>query len=180
VRLDIRREDSLDTVVRARSGDVDAFEELVRRHAPSAYRLAAAIVGESRAQDIVQDAFLRAWRAIRGLRDAERFEPWLHRIVANSGRSALRAERRVREVALDASTVDVTAPGDGLGGAEARAMVGAAFRRLSPDHRVVIGLHYGAGLSIGEVAEVLGLPVGTAKSRLAAALVALRADVGAT
>ena len=166
--------------MRARNGEIDAFEELVRRYTPSAYRLAAAIVGEPRAADVVQDAFLHAWRGIRGLRDPERFGPWLYRIVANGSRSVLRVDRRVREIALDETSMARAGGADAreFGAAEARAVVETAFRRLSPDQRTVIGLHYAAGLSIAEVAEALEIPVGTAKSRLAAALAALRLDVG--
>lgn len=164
--------------MRARSGDIDAFEELVRRYTPSAYRLATAIVGEARAADVVQDAFVHAWRGLRALRDPDRFEPWLYRIVANGGRSLLRGERHVREIALERVPDLRDARSGDLGAAEARAVVEGAFRRLSAEHRTVIGLHYGAGLSIAEVAESLEIPVGTAKSRLAVALAVLRSDVG--
>ena len=172
------REERLDAVRLARDGDIDAFETLVRANAPAAYRLALAISGQDLAADVVQDAFLQAWRGLARLRDPDRFVPWLHRIVANRARSTRRAERRVTVVELG-STPDrpMTSSEDGFAAAEARALVDPAFRRLSVAHRTVIGLHYGAGLSLREVADALGVPIGTAKSRLAAALEALRADV---
>lgn len=90
----------------------------------------------------------------------------------------LRTDGRVREIGLDAVVeYDIAIVDGALAAAEARATVEAAFRRLSIDHRAVIGLHYGAGLSLRDVAVALEIPVGTAKSRLSAALAALRSDV---
>jgi len=127
---------------------------------------------------VVQDAFVQAWRGLAGLRDPDRFVPWLHRIAANRARSMLRTDGRVREIGLDAVVeYDIAIVDGALAAAEARATVEATFRRLSIDHRAVIGLHYGAGLSLRDVAVALEIPVGTAKSRLSAALAALRSDV---
>jgi RNA polymerase sigma-70 factor (ECF subfamily) len=136
------------------------------------------MVGETRAPDVVQDAFVQAWRGLAGLRDPDRFVPWLHRIAANRARSMLRADGRIREIGIDAVIeYDLPVLDDAFVAAEARTVVEAAFRRLSIDHRTVIALHYGAGLSLRDVAVALDIPVGTAKSRLSAALTALRFDV---
>jgi RNA polymerase sigma-70 factor (ECF subfamily) len=168
-----------DLVRRAQHGDMDAFEQLVATQTASVYRLARAYVGDAGAPDLAQDVFVAAWRSLPGLRDPGSFGPWLHRIAVNRCRSAVRGSGRVREIPMDAMTIDRTAdPADGLGAVEARAMVGPAFRRLGDDQRAVIALHYAAGLSIRECGEVLGVPEGTAKSRLNAALEALRRDVG--
>lgn len=122
---------------------------------------------------------MQAWRGLPTLRDTDRFVPWLHRIVANRARSVRRAGNRVHEIGLDAVAAGVhPAVGDAFGAAEARVMVEGAFRHLSIDHRTLIGLHYASGLSISDVAAVLEIPVGTAKSRLSAALAALRGAVG--
>jgi RNA polymerase sigma-70 factor, ECF subfamily len=166
-------------VARARDGDLDAFDQLVHQHTPAAYRLALAVVGESLARDLVQEAFLAAWQQLPRLRDPERFGPWLHRIVVNRGRSMLRRGRAVREIPVSAFH-EATLGGRhaALDAAEARAVLAGALAGLSYDQRAVIALHYAAGLSLREVADALDIPVGTAKSRLAAALEALRRRAG--
>lgn len=158
---------------------MDAFEELVTTHTASVYRLARGYLGDAGAPDLAQEVFVAAWRALPGLRDPGSFGPWLHRIAINRCRSAVRGTTRVREIPIDEMTAERTAArGDGFGAVEARAVVGPAFRRLGDDQRAVIALHYAAGLSIRECGEVLGVPEGTAKSRLNTALEALRRDVG--
>ena len=152
-----------------------AFEALVESNTPSVYRLARAYVGDAGAPDVVQDAFLAAWRELPRLRDPDRFEAWLHRIAVNHCRSALRGRSRVREIDLDAADpARASIARDFRVDVEARALVEPAFRRLHEDHRAVIALHYAAGLSLREVAEVLQIPEGTAKSRLNTALTELR------
>ncbi len=173
----VREDRNLDLVVRARNGDLDAFETLVHAHTPAAYRLASSIVGEGLARDVVQDAFLAAWRELARLRDPDRFGPWLYRIVVNRCRSIQRAGRGVREISMNAfHESTIRAEVDDLGPAEARAVIASSFRRLSLEQRSLLSLHYAAGLSIREVADVLQIPVGTAKSRLAAALAILRSS----
>jgi RNA polymerase sigma-70 factor (ECF subfamily) len=175
----MREELHLDLVPRARDGDLDAFDQLVHLHTPAAYRIAVAVVGESLARDLVQDAFLAAWQQLPHLRDPDRFAPWLHRIVVNRGRSMLRRGRAVREIPVTpAHEASLAGPNGGLGAAEARALLSSALAALSFDQRAVIALHYAAGLSLREVAEALDVPVGTAKSRLAGALEALRRSAG--
>jgi RNA polymerase sigma-70 factor (ECF subfamily) len=175
----VREDRNLDLVIRARDGDLDAFESLVYEHTPTAYRLAASIAGESLAGDVVQDSFLAAWRELPHLRDPARFGQWLHRIVVNRSRSILRARRGVREIPVNSlHDASLRAEVDGLVVAEARAVVASSFKRLSLDQRTLLGLHYAVGLSIREVAAILEIPVGTAKSRLAATLASLRDDIG--
>ncbi|HEY5628212.1 MAG TPA: RNA polymerase sigma factor [Candidatus Limnocylindrales bacterium] len=157
---------------------MDAFEQLVTANTPAIYRLARAYTGDAGAQDLAQDAFLAAWRALPGLRDPDRFGPWLHRIALNRCRSSVRGNGRVREIQMPPTMDEPSAAGDFRTAIEARAVVGPAFARLSDDARAVIALHYAAGRSIRECADVLGIPEGTAKSRLNAALAALRAQIG--
>ena len=158
---------------------MDAFGQLVTAQSAAVYRLARAYVGDASAEDLAQDVFIAAWKALPGLRQPERFGPWLHQIALNRCRSAVRGSARVREIPMDGMTLDhAMDPADGYAPVEARAVVGPVFRRLADDHRAVIALHYAAGLSIGECALVLGIPEGTVKSRLNAALEALRRDVG--
>lgn len=158
---------------------MNAFRELVETSTPSIYRLARAYVGETSAPDVVQDVFLAAWRDLPRLRDPELFRPWLHRIAANRCRSVLRSAARVREISMAAEpTHHGAAAPDFRAAVEARSLVGPAFHALPEDHRALIALHYAARLSIHEIALVLDLPDGTVKSRLNAALTALRATVG--
>lgn len=179
VRLVEWREHLPDLVRRAQRGDMDAYEQLVTTQSASVYRLARAYVGDAGAPDLAQEVFVAAWRALPGLRDPDAFGPWLHRIAVNRCRSAVRGNGRVREIPMDDVVADRAAdPRDGFGAAEARAVVGPAFRLLPDDQRAVVALHYAASLSIRECGEVLAIPEGTAKSRLNAALEALRRDVG--
>jgi RNA polymerase sigma-70 factor (ECF subfamily) len=175
----------LEAVIRAREGDAAAFELLVHQHTASVYRLARAIVGETAAPDVVQEAFLAAWRDLPRLRDPDRFRPWLHRIAVNRCRSVLRARGRVREISIEgpagieaAGAGTMTLSADFRSLVEARSELAMAYGRLSVDHRTVLALHYAADLSIHEVAEILGVPSGTAKSRLNGALRAMRNKLG--
>jgi RNA polymerase sigma-70 factor (ECF subfamily) len=157
---------------------MDAFEQLVTANMPAVYRLARAYAGDAGAEDLAQESFLAAWRALPTLREPDRFGPWLHRIALNRSRSSVRGSGRVREIAMDPTFVEPAASGDFRTAVEARAVVRPAFARLSDDARAVIALHYAAGLSIRECGEVLGIPEGTVKSRLNAALTSLRAEIG--
>ena len=154
----------------------EAFAALTRRHVDAAFRLAWAILGSTAdAEDAVQDAFSLAWRKRSSLRDPDRFDAWLVRILVNVCRERLRARARsrVREVAVAAepraeSRPDSPGPDVGLRGA-----VGDALAGLDPDHRIVVVLRYWADLTVDEIAERVGIPAGTVKSRLHYALRAL-------
>ena len=163
----------------AQGGRAEAFEVLVEHYGPNIYRLATAIVGPDEARDIAQETFIAAWRDLPGLRDPDRFEPWLRRILVNRSRNALRSRQRRPTISLS-----VPGPADHLAGAvdfrdaaDARQALDGAFATLSGDQRAVIALHYGADLSISEAAASMGIRAGTAKSRLNAALRRLRAAV---
>ena len=168
----------MDEIVRqARDGRADAFESLVQHFGPGIYRLATAIVGPDDARDVAQESFVAAWRELPRLRNTERFEVWLRRIVINRSRNALRARGRRPSEPLAAMTVAETASRapDFREAVHARQALDAAFERLSADHRAAVVLHYGADLSIRDTAEAMGVAVGTAKSRLNAALGRMRA-----
>jgi RNA polymerase sigma-70 factor (ECF subfamily) len=158
---------------------MDAFAQLVTANTSAVYRLARAYAGDAGAEDLAQEAFLAAWRALPSLREPDSFGPWLYRIALNRCRSSVRGGK-VREIQLEPTMVEPAASGDFRTAVEARAVVGPALARLSDDARAVIALHYAAGRSIRECAEVLGIPEGTAKSRLNAALASLRAEIGRT
>jgi RNA polymerase sigma-70 factor (ECF subfamily) len=153
------------------AGDRDAFRTLVEPSLPRALGVAAILTrSESDAADAVQDALLSAWLGLRSLRDADAFPAWFRRHVV---RAAMRvAKRRGRVVALDLDQPDD--PG-ALDRAVAQRTLGRAFDRLSPDDRVLLALHHYLGLPVAETAGLLGIPQGTVKSRVHAAMDRLRA-----
>jgi RNA polymerase sigma factor (sigma-70 family) len=172
------REGHLDLVARAAKGDRDAFDDLVDLHLADLHRLALVVAGPERAEDVTQDAFLIAWRELPRLRDPERFLPWLRRILVNEARDHVRADRvrgRDRVVGLDLATDRPIAEGLGV---DTLTDLHAALAGLTIDQRAVVGLHYLADLTLPVVAATLGIPVGTAKSRLNAGLTVLRRRLG--
>jgi RNA polymerase sigma-70 factor, ECF subfamily len=164
-------------VERAKRGDTAAFEELTVQHSTDAYRLAAAMVGPDDAADMVQDAFVSAWRTLPSLRDSDRWESWLRSILMNRCRNALRMRtRRPRLVVLDADGGHPHhASHEPMRELDSRWAMHDALAELRPEDRAVIVLHYLADLPLREVAVVLGLRLGTVKSRLNAGLRGLRA-----
>ena len=152
-------------------GSRDAAAQLFSRHWPGAWRLAWGITGRREmADDVAQDAFERAFAAL-GRFDRDRpFAPWLHRIVINRALDLLRRERRLVGLERAESIPD---PARDTGG-EDRALLDA-IASLPEQRRVVVMLRFGLGYAPGEMAEILGVPVGTVHSRLARALADLRA-----
>jgi RNA polymerase sigma-70 factor (ECF subfamily) len=129
------------------------------------------------AEDAVQAALITAWRQLRSLRDPDAFEPWLHRILthecyAEARRRRMRTEIRVLPFHDQAESTDILTVND-------RDQLDRAFRRLTVEQRAVLVFHHYLGLPLSEVAERLGIPVGTAKSRLFHASAALRASLEA-
>jgi RNA polymerase sigma-70 factor (ECF subfamily) len=165
---------SVDLLVdRARAGDLDAFEALAERSLPDVYRLASAIVGPDDARDVAQEALVAAWGELPRLRETSRFEPWLRSIVLNRARNVLRSRRRRPTVGLiEGYGFDVAH--EPLAETEQRLEIEAAFGGLGSAQREVLALHYVLDLPLREVARILEIPEGTAKSRLHAALRALR------
>jgi RNA polymerase sigma-70 factor (ECF subfamily) len=171
-------------VERARRGDFDAFGELVRRHRTSALRVGTVVLGTpDGADDILQEATERAWRAMRRFREGAAFRPWLLRIVANAARNERRSKGRRAGLAVRAARAGAR---DAAGSAEdevvtelERRRVVAALNRLDPDDRLTIGLRFFEQLSEREMAEVLDCPTGTVKSRLSRAKARLRAELEA-
>jgi RNA polymerase sigma-70 factor (ECF subfamily) len=145
----------------ARGGSADAFEQLFREHWPNAYRAALLVVHDQEAaEDIAQEAFLRAIRALDRFDRRRPFAPWLHRIVVNRAIDWARARASRQESELDGER---PAPEQhrGLGDD-----VMTALAELSPEHRAVIVLRHLLGYSPSEIAEQLDLPRGTVNSRL--------------
>jgi RNA polymerase sigma factor (sigma-70 family) len=163
---------------RARTGDVAAYEMLVRRYQDLAMRTAYLVAPEADAADAVQDGFLKAHAALSRFRDGAPFRPWLLRIVANEARNRRRsADRRaglaVRASGLAGSDVAASPESEVLAGEE-REQLRAALGRLRDEDREVIGARYFLDLSEAETAEALALPAGTVKSRTSRALGRLR------
>lgn len=153
-------------VERAREGDEVAFTDLLDLDGDRCYGIAYRILRNvEQAQDAVQQAFMLAWRELPRLRDPERFEVWLHRLVVNACYEEL---RRYRRWATNVRTLPVDGPGGGdeTISVDDRDALERAFRMLSPEHRAVVVLHHHAGLPLAAIAEVAGVPVGTVKSRL--------------
>jgi RNA polymerase sigma-70 factor, ECF subfamily len=170
-RFSVRRPASDASLVRAaQRGSERAVEELFARHWDDAYRTALLIAHDrAAAEDIAQEAFLAALRALPRFDRRRPLRPWLHRIVVNRAIDWSRARRLRQEV--DARAVpEAAAPPErspGLG------EVGAALARLSPEHRAVVVMRYLLEFTPGEIAELLELPRGTVNSRLRRALDAL-------
>lgn len=165
-----REEGEQGLVARARLGDHDAFSRLISTRADRVLRTARAIVGnETDAHDAAQSALVSAWVNLPRLRDVDRFDAWINQILRNECRTVLRQRRWSRVVDLSAAEAE---PDHGAMGADPGstgvdgAAVRAAFKRLTVDDRTILLLHHLHGLSLDEVARQLGLPVGTAKSRL--------------
>ena len=164
-------------VERARDGDDAAFSELVDLDGDLCYAIAYRILRDvERAQDAVQQAFLLAWRELPRLRDPERFLPWLHRLLVNACYEELRRHRRW-SARIRILPVDGPSGPDPYVSVDDRDTLDRAFRRLTPEHRAVFVLHHHAGMSLAGIADVVGVPLGTVKSRLHHATRSLRAAI---
>jgi RNA polymerase sigma-70 factor (ECF subfamily) len=161
-------------VERARGGDHDAFALLVGASVAKLDSLAWLIVRDRElAHDAVQDTLFRAWRDLPGLRDPARFDAWLHRILVNTCLGALRRRRR-RPIEVDLQPVMPAGGADPLASIADRDEIERAFERIDAGHRAVVVLHFYLGMPLPDVASVMGIPLGTAKSRLHRALAAMR------
>jgi RNA polymerase sigma factor (sigma-70 family) len=166
-------------VDQAKRGDEEAFDALARMVGDRCMAIAVRILRDSHlAEDAVQAALVVAWRELRTLRDPDRFEPWLHRILTNE--CYAEARRRTRWSAnIRLLPVDGPREAPGIVTVNDRDQLERAFRRLSPEQRAVLVFHHYVGLPLPEVADRLGIPRGTAKSRLHHATAALRASIDA-
>jgi RNA polymerase sigma-70 factor (ECF subfamily) len=159
-------------------GDQDAFGILAERALPRLVGTAGLILRDAdAADDAAQETLVRAWRDLPGLRDPDRFDPWLHRILVRAcGDQARRRQRDRRDVA---ATIPAEAAPDAAQGLADRDEMERALGRLTIEQRTAVVLHYYLGLSHPEVAEAIGQPIGTVKSRLSRALDALQAALAA-
>ena len=159
---------------RARNGDLDAFETIVRARMDAVYRLTSAILGnEADARDAAQETFVAAWRELARLRETAKFEAWLQRVAVNAARQTHRARSRRRVREIPSSTVAALAEAAAGAPRDDAAILDAALARLPVDQRAILVLHHLEGRPIAELATILEIPEGTAKSRLFAARRAL-------
>ena len=163
-------------VERAREGDHGAFTELVKASYPRLFGVANLILRDSdRAKDAVQDGLMQSWRHIRSLRDPEAWDAWLHRTTVRACYKVARKEKRRSLVELHVTADPATAGiPDASSSIAERDRLGRELDRLDIDRRAVIVLHFYLDLPLTEVAEILGIPTGTAKSRLHRGLAAMR------
>jgi len=168
----------VDLVERAAQGDRDAFDLLVSDAIDRLYAVARLILRDADlAEDAVQEALIHSWRELPRLRDPHRFDAWLHRLLVNAATDQHRRRRRfqasiglVRSSGVERDfAIDVAA----------RDELRIAFERLRVEHRAALVLHHYLGLSPTEIADTLGIPLGTAKSRLHYGAEAMRAAVDA-
>ena len=168
-----------DLVERARTGDHDAFAELAAAAISRLDGAAWLILRDAdQAKDAVQNALVRAWRDLPTLRDPDRFDAWLHRLLV---RACIDEARRVRRHRVDVELTAIHAPtvDDPASSVVARDQLERGFLRLDPEMRAVIVLHHYLDLPMPTVAATLGIPLGTAKSRLHRALDLMRAALEA-
>ncbi len=161
---------------RARGGDPRAFEEIVRSHADATYRIAAAMIGASHAEDVVQETFLRVHRGLPRFRGESRLRTWIYRIATNVSLTRRgRMAARPAEPLGDADPVS-TAPGPDAESVteERKALLRRALDQLPEHQRAVVILRVIEGLSFEETARILGIRRPTAESRMARAKDRLR------
>lgn len=167
-------------VDQARRGDEEAFGALVREVGDRCIFIAHRILRDSTlAEDAVQMALVQVWRELPALRDLDRFEAWLHRIVVNACYAEARRSRRFATDVVLLETDAPTADDADILTFHDRDQLDRGFRRLPPEQRAVLVFRYALGLTVPEVADHLGIPLGTAKSRLSYATAAIRAALDA-
>jgi RNA polymerase sigma-70 factor (ECF subfamily) len=165
-------------IERARRGDREAFGQLAAGEVDRLLAIARLVLRDpDLAEDAVQEALVRCWRQIPKLRDVERFDGWLYRILVRAAADELgrkrRYEARVAALPREPREADATAL------LADRDQLEQGFRQLSVDHRAIVVLHHYVGLPLTDAAEALGIPAGTAKSRYHYAMSALRAALEA-
>ena len=166
-------------VARAQQGDHEAFDALAGAAYHRLYAVAVRILRDGyAADDAVQDTLVRAWRDIRSLRDRDRFEAWLHRLLVHACADHVRKGRR--RVEIVPNTSDHPDPVDDMARVGDRDEISRAFQTLSVEHRAVLVLAHYVGLSAPEIAAWLGIPTGTVYSRIHHGRRAMRASLTRT
>jgi RNA polymerase sigma-70 factor (ECF subfamily) len=168
-----------DLVEAARTGDREAYVDLIRVRSDRLFAIAQRILRDvDRAEDALQDALVIAWRDLRSLRDPDRFDAWLQRLLIHVCLAQATTERR-RVASLRVLPIDGPAAPDELLSVADRDQLERGFRRLPPEQRAILVLHHFVGYEPTEIGETLGIPAGTARSRLHHAHRAMRAALEA-
>jgi RNA polymerase sigma-70 factor (ECF subfamily) len=168
-----------DLVEAAQRGDQEAYVHLIRPRSDHLFAIAQRILRDvDRAEDALQDVLVIAWRDLRGLRDPDRFDAWLRRLLVHECIDQATRERR-RTANLRILPVDGPTAPDQLGSIANRDLLERGFRRLPPNQRAILVLHHYLGYAPAEIAETLDIPAGTARSRLHNAHRAMRAALDA-
>jgi RNA polymerase sigma factor (sigma-70 family) len=170
--------DKVELVARAQRGDREAFDVLITGSLDRLYAVARLILRDADlAEDATQEALVRCWRELPKLRDAAKFDAWLRRLLVNASTDLFRGNRRLQ---ARVRLLRPDPPGEDPAARLAdRDQVRRGFERLGIEHRTILVLHHYLGLSPGEAASVLGIPVGTVGSRLHYATDAMRAALEA-
>jgi RNA polymerase sigma-70 factor (ECF subfamily) len=166
--------------LRAQAGDREAFDRLFRLLQEPLYRYIFSLVGaRAPAEDVLQEVFILIYRKIRWLREPALLRPWVYRIATREAFKHLKRERRWTDKAEDESALlDLPAPSrDEMAQEIGAQLVAQLVERLSPASRAVIVLHYLHEMPLAEIAEVMGVAVGTVKSRLAYGLDLIRREL---
>ena len=163
-------------VLRAQCGDRDALEQLLANVQPALYRYLRGVVGPADADDVLQEAFVLAFRKLKWLEMPRLFRPWLFRIASRVAFRHLKKRNRRFVEAEDADALASVAAPEPPSTDLLSAI--STSEAVSPASRAVLLLHFQEELSLPDVATVLGLPLGTVKSRLAYGLAALRKELG--
>jgi len=164
-------------VERAQRGDHDAFAVLASASIARLDAAARLILRDGElARDAVQEAMVRSWRDLPTLRDADRFDAWLHRLLVNACLDIVRRRRR-RAFEVELTPIHIPTTGDFTSSVVDRDLLDRGLRALEPSWRAIVVLHYFLGMPLPEVASALGIPLGTAKSRLHRAIGLLRVTV---
>jgi RNA polymerase sigma-70 factor, ECF subfamily len=164
-------------VEQARQGDHDAFTALAGEAISRLDAAARLTLRDSElARDAVQDALVRAWRDLPGLRDPERFDAWLYRLTINACLDLARRRQR-RSIEVELTPIAAPIVTDIAGDVADRQLLDVAMRHLPAEGRAIVVLHYYLGMPISDVALALGIPMGTAKSRLSRALDRMRMTI---
>lgn len=168
-----------DLVEAARRGDREAYADLIRPRADRLFAVAQRILRDvDRTEDAVQEALVIAWHDLPGLRDPDRFDAWLRRLLVRSCLAEAARERRIG-ANLRMLPMDVAAPTDDYLSVADRDQLDRGFRRLPPQQRALLVLRHFEGLEPAEIADVIGIPAGTVRSRLHHAHRAMRAALEA-
>lgn len=162
--------DELRAVARAKQGDADAFAQLVQTYETSVYRLALRMCGNAHdAEEVAQEAFVAAWKGLPAFRGESKFSSWLYQLTTNAAINFLRKEKRHRAaVPLEDETelVAEETPQQAAEAAELQQALQQALDALTPEHRQIFLLRQMRQLSYEEIGRLLGLEIGTVKSRL--------------